>query len=66
MHVCPSCKGERIRILDKGIKKIFRFLQGNNRYVCRECNATWREQEPNRRLKLKRKRTDTPEGESAA
>lgn len=53
---CPICKSERVKILDKGIKKIVRFLQGNNRYVCRECYSTWRELEPHRRLKLKRKR----------
>jgi transposase-like protein len=65
MHSCPACKSERIRILDKGIKRIYRFLQGNNRFICRECNTTWRELEPNRRLKLKRKRSDAPEGQSA-
>lgn len=56
MIQCPSCKSERVRIADKGLKKIFRFLQGNNRYLCRDCDTTWREMEPNRRLKFKRKR----------
>ncbi|MBL8027056.1 MAG: hypothetical protein JNL74_11630 [Fibrobacteres bacterium] len=42
--------------MDKGLKKIFRFLQGNNRLLCRDCYLTWREQEPDKRLQLKRKR----------
>ena len=56
MNECPSCKSHRVRIMDKGLKKIVRYLQGNNRYICRECSSTWREMDPNRRLKLKRKR----------
>ncbi len=66
MHCCPACKSERIRILDKGLKKIVRFLKGNNRYVCRDCSATWRELEPNKRLRLKRKRIDGHEEPDAA
>ncbi|MFH0920287.1 MAG: hypothetical protein V1913_07975 [Fibrobacterota bacterium] len=54
--VCPICKSEHVKILDKGIRKVVRFLQGNNRVACCDCYSTWRELEPNRRLKLKRKR----------
>ncbi|OGS34648.1 MAG: hypothetical protein A2293_02985 [Elusimicrobia bacterium RIFOXYB2_FULL_49_7] len=53
---CPSCQSRRIHILDKGLKKVVRFFQGNNRFACRDCGATWREREPHLRLKLKRKR----------
>ncbi len=56
MTLCPACKSDRVRILDKGLKKVYRFLQRNNRYYCRDCRNTWRELEPHKRLKLKRKR----------
>lgn len=52
---CPACKSDRVRVLDKGIKKIMRFLQGNNRFYCRDCSTTWREEDPTRFRKLKRK-----------
>lgn len=55
MQVCPACQSGRTYILDKGIKKVVRFFQGNNRFACKECHTTWRERAPNLRLRLKHK-----------
>jgi hypothetical protein len=52
------CHSSRIRIIDKGLKKVVRFFRGNNRYACRDCNTTWREKEPHHNIKLRRKRAE--------
>lgn len=56
MACCPTCSSTRIYIVDKGFKKLVRFFQGSNRYACRECHVTWRENRPNMLLKLKRRK----------
>ena len=55
MTTCPACHSGRVRIIDKGLKKVVRFFKQNNRYACHDCNTTWREKEPYHRLKLRRK-----------
>jgi hypothetical protein len=58
MTTCPVCHSGRVRIIDKGLKKVVRYFKGNNRYACRDCDTTWREKEPYHHLKLRRKRVE--------
>ena len=55
---CRQSHSGRVRIIDKSLKKVVRFFRGNNRYACRDCDATWREKEPYHYIKLRRKRAE--------
>lgn len=45
--ICPVCKSNNyVRIYDKGLKLLFRFFIGNNRFICRKCKITWRRKNP--------------------
>jgi hypothetical protein len=45
--LCPVCKKkDSTYILDKGLKFITRLLIGNSRFVCKDCNVTWRKRQP--------------------
>jgi hypothetical protein len=46
-QTCPHCHtSDYTHILDLGFKFIYRFLIMNNRFACRKCSITWRENKP--------------------
>ncbi len=49
---CPACGQTTNVIADKGFKYFLRKLLGDNRFMCFNCEGTWRNKSPQRFKKL--------------
>jgi len=49
-----------VRIIDKGLKRVLRLLQGTSRYFCGACKTTWRLNKPKSVTHTQRKRNLLP------
>jgi len=57
---CPECRDKSaVYVFDRGAKRLWRMVVGNNRFACASCRISWRRRTPYDSAELVRKHEDT-------